>query len=234
MKSFKSHRGLVATLDRANVDTDQIIPKQFLKLIARTGFGPHLFHDWRYLSDGTPNPEFSLNAPRFKGASILVARNNFGCGSSREHAVWAIQQDGYHAVIAPWQECRGSRALSRSGTPVADPATGGVPGSVARVPAFADIFRSNSGKNGLLTVELAEPEVEEIFQMVDRYPGLEATVDLDHQRVTLHTAEEISFHFDIDAAVKERLIHGLDDIGLTLQHEAAITAFEKRHDPQRY
>ncbi len=208
---FTSHRGLVATLDRANVDTDQIIPKQFLKSIARTGFGKHLFQDWRYLPNGKPNAEFPLNAPQFKGASILVARNNFGCGSSREHAVWAIQQDGFKAVIAPWQQ-RGE----------------------ARVPAFADIFRSNSGKNGLITVELTGPEVEEVFQMVDRYPGLEATVDLDHQRVTLHLAEEISFHFEIDAAVKERLIHGLDDIGLSLKYEAAITAFESTHNAQRY
>ncbi|MBI4340711.1 MAG: 3-isopropylmalate dehydratase small subunit, partial [Candidatus Omnitrophica bacterium] len=185
-------------------------PKQFLKSIARTGFGPHLFHDWRYLLDGSPNPEFVLNHARFKGASILVVRNNFGCGSSREHAVWAIQQDGFQVVIAPWQQ-RGEM----------------------RVPAFADIFRNNAGKNALLTVELSEPEVEDLFQMVDRYPGLEATVDLDHQRVTLHLPEEISFHFDIDSAVKERLIHGFDEIGLTLKHEAAITAFEARHNPQR-
>ncbi len=208
---FKSHRGLIATLDRANVDTDQIIPKQFLKSIARTGFGQHLFQDWRYLADGKPNPDFSLNVPQFKGASILAARNNFGCGSSREHAGGAIQQDGFNAVIAPWQ--------NRNGT---------------RVPAFADIFRNNSGKNGLLTVELAEAEVEEIFQLVERFPGLEATVDLDHQRVTLHLAEEMSFHFEIDVAVKERLIHGLDDIGLTLKHESAISAFESTHSPQRY
>ena len=199
MNAFKTHRGLIATLDRANVDTDQIIPKQFLKSIARTGFGKHLFQDWRYLPDGEPNPDFELNAPRFKGASILVARKNFGCGSSREHAVWAIQQDGYAAVIAP---------------------------------AFADIFRNNSAKNALLTVELSEAEVEEIFQMVGRYPKLEATVDLDHQRVTLHTAEEISFHFDVDPAVKERLVYGLDDIGLTLKHEADIRTFETKHDPQ--
>ena len=196
-------------LDRANVDTDQIIPKQFLKSIARTGFGQHLFHDWRYLPDGTPNPDFPLNAPRFRNASILVARNNFGCGSSREHAVWAIQQDRFRAVIAPWQQ-RGE----------------------TRVPAFADIFRTNSAKNALLTIELSEPEVDEIFQMVDRYPGLEATVDLEHQRVTLHLAEEISFHFEIDASTKERLIRGLDDIGSTLKHDAAIAAFESRHDPQ--
>ena len=210
MKPFKNHRGLIATLDRANVDTDQIIPKQFLKSIARTGFGPQLFYDWRYLPDGKPNPDFSLNTPRFQGASILVARNNFGCGSSREHAVWAIQQDGFQVVIAPWQQ-RGD----------------------TRVPAFADIFRSNCGKNALLAVELSEPEAEEIFQMVERYHGLEATVDLDHQRVTLHLPEEVSFHFDIDPAVKERLIHGLDEIGITLKQEALISAFEAKHDPQQ-
>ncbi len=209
MKPFKTHRGLIATLDRANVDTDQIIPKQFLKSIARTGFGAHLFQDWRYRPDGHPNPDFALNAPRFRDASILVARNNFGCGSSREHAVWAIQQYGFRAVIAPWQQ-RGE----------------------SRVPAFADIFRTNSAKNTLLTVELAAPEVETIFQMVDRSPGLNATVDLDRQRVILHLDEEISFHFEVDRAVKERLIHGLDDINLTLKHEATLRAFESKHDPQ--
>jgi len=211
MKPFQTFRGLIATLDRANVDTDQIIPKQFLKSIARTGFGENLFHDWRYLSDGEPNPDFVLNQPRFHGTSILVARNNFGCGSSREHAVWAIQQYGFRAVIAPWQE-RGD----------------------TRVPAFADIFRNNCAKNSLLTIELAEPEVEEIFLMVDRYPALETTVNLDEQRVTLHLAEEISFHFEIDPAVKTRLVHGLDDIGLTLKHEAEIQAFEAQHDSQIY
>ena len=211
MKSFKSHRGLIATLDRANVDTDQIIAKQFLKSILRTGFGQHLFQDWRTLPDGKPNPDFSLNLPRFKGASILVARNNFGCGSSREHAVWAVQQYGFHAVIAPWQK----------------------QGDV-KVPAFADIFRNNSFKNALLTIELANNEVDEIFQMVDRFPGLEATVDVDEQRVTLHLPEEISFHFDIDPAIKHRLIHGLDDIGLTLQKEDAIRVYEVTHDPQLF
>jgi 3-isopropylmalate/(R)-2-methylmalate dehydratase small subunit len=199
MNPFKSHRGLLATLDRSNVDTDQIIAKQFLKSIARTGFGPHLFHDWRYLADGKPNPNFSLNWPRFKNASVLVTRNNFGCGSSREHAVWAIQQYGFKAVIAP---------------------------------TFADIFRNNSFKNALLTIELPESEVEEIFQMADRNAGLEATVNLDEQRVTLHLPEEISFHFDIDGGVKERMIHGFDDIGLTLKKEAEISAFESRHDSQ--
>ena len=199
MEAFKSHRGIVATLDRANVDTDQITPKQFLKSIARTGFGPSLFFDWSTLPDGKPNPEFELNQPRFKGASILVTRGNFGCGSSREHAVWAIQQYGFKTVISP---------------------------------SFADIFRNNSGKNGLLTVELKEAEVEEIFQMAGRYSGLETTVDLDEQRVTLHLPEEIAFHFEVDAAVKEHLIHGLDAIGLTLKQEAAIAAFEAKHDPQ--
>lgn len=211
MKAFRSHRGILATLDRSNVDTDQIIPKQFLKKITRTGFGEHLFHDWRYLPDGRPNPEFELNGERFRGASILAARNNFGCGSSREHAVWAVQQYGFMVVIAPCVE-------RDSGI----------------IPAFADIFRNNSLKNGLLTVELQEAEVEDIFQMVDRFPGLEAQVDLDHQRVTLLLAEEISFHFEMDPAIKNRLIHGLDEIGLTLQHEVAIREFEKSHDPQWY
>ena len=199
MTPFRSHRGLIAALDRANVDTDQIIPKQFLKSIARTGFGKSLFHDWRYLPDGRPNPEFELNQPRFQGASILAARSNFGCGSSREHAVWAIREYGFQAVIAP---------------------------------SFADIFRSNAAKNGLLAIQLGEPEVEEIFRMAGRYQGLEATADLEEQRVTLHLPEEISFHFEIDPAVKEHLIRGLDAIGLTLQQEARIAAFEAGHDPQ--
>jgi 3-isopropylmalate/(R)-2-methylmalate dehydratase small subunit len=201
MDAFKNHRGLIATLDRANVDTDQIIPKQFLKSIARTGFGESLFFDWRYLPDGRPNPDFELNTPQFKGASILVTRKNFGCGSSREHAVWAIQQYGFKAVVAP---------------------------------SFADIFRNNSFKNGLMTVELKEEEVEEIFKNVARYAGLEATGNLEEQRVTLHLPEEISFHFEIDPGVKEHLVRGLDEIGLTLQHEADIAAFESRHNPQRF
>lgn len=209
MEAFKTHRGIVAILDRANVDTDQIIPKQFLKSIQRTGFGKALFFDWRYLPDGKDHPHFELNAPHLKGASILVARNNFGCGSSREHAVWAVLQYGFKTVIAPWQERGG-----------------------ARVPAFADIFRNNAVKNGLLTVELAEPEVEEIFRMAARFQGMEATVNLDEQRVTLHIEEEISFHFEMDPGVKEHLQRGKDDIALTLEHEADISAFEKKHDLQ--
>jgi 3-isopropylmalate/(R)-2-methylmalate dehydratase small subunit len=209
MKAFTTHRGIIAPLDNANVDTDQIIPKQFLKSIQRTGFGEALFFDWRYLPDGKPNPDFALNAPAYRGASILVTRNNFGCGSSREHAVWAVRQYGFRAVIAPWQQ-RGD----------------------TRVPAFADIFRNNSVQNGLLTVELSETEVEEIFRMVRRFPGLEATVDLDEQRVVLHVQEEIAFHFAMDAGVKEHLRLGLDAIGLTLQSEQDIAAFEKKHDVQ--
>ncbi|MBU1909387.1 MAG: 3-isopropylmalate dehydratase small subunit [Verrucomicrobia bacterium] len=209
MKAFTTHRGIVAPLDNANVDTDQIIPKQFLKSIKRTGFGEALFFDWRYLPDGRPNPEFVLNAPAYRGASILVTRNNFGCGSSREHAVWAVRQYGFRAVIAPWQ-----------------------PRGETRVPAFADIFHNNCVQNGLLAVELSEAEVEEIFQMVARFPGLEATVDLDEQRIVLHLPEEIAFHFSIDAGVKEHLRHGLDAIGLSLQHEQDIAAFEKSHDVQ--
>lgn len=211
MEPFKNHRGLVATFDRANVDTDQIIPKQFLKSVQRTGFEHNLFHDWRYLANGKLNPNFELNLERFRGASILVTRNNFGCGSSREHAVWAIQQYGFKVVIAP--------RVKR--------------GDIS-VPAFADIFRNNSTKNGLLTVELEEAEVEEIFQMVSRYKGLEATLDLEHQRVTLHLPEEISFRFDIDASIKEHLVCGLDEIQQTLQYEDAIKTFEARHNPQRF
>lgn len=207
MEAFTSHRGKIVTLDRANVDTDQIIPKQFLKSIRRTGYGENLFFDWRYLPDGKHNPDFEVNRPHHAGASILVTRNNFGCGSSREHAVWALTQYGLKAIIAP---------------------------KVGDVPAFADIFHNNSVKNGLLCVELKESEVEEIFQMAERYQGVEATVNLEEQRVTLHLPEEISFHFNIDAAVKNHLIRGLDEIGLSLQHEAEITTFEKTHRAQAY
>jgi len=209
MEPFSTHRGIIATLDRANVDTDQIIPKQFLKSIQRTGFGESLFFDWRYGEDGKPNPAFELNHPQFSGASILVTRNNFGCGSSREHAVWAVAQYGFRTVIAPWQDRNGSR-----------------------VPGFADIFRNNCVKNGVLTIELAEAEVDKIFHMVDRFKGLEATINLDEQRVVLHLDEEISFHFDVDPVVKDHLSRGLDDIALTLEYEPDITAFEASHKTQ--
>ena len=211
MEQLTTHRGVIAVLDRANIDTDQIIPKQFLKSIARTGFGEQLFHDWRYLSDGRPNPDFPLSASRVQGATILVTGNNFGCGSSREHAVWAIRQAGYRAVVAPWQ-----------------------PRGTGRVPAFADIFRNNAAKNALLTVELSAPEVAAIIAQAERSPGVEATVDLERQRITLHVPEEISFHFEIDSATKGRLMSGLDDIGLTLSYQAAIEQFEARHNAQTF
>lgn len=210
MKPINRHTGTLATLKRSNVDTDQIIAKQFLKSIARTGFGPSLFYDWRYLADGkTPNPAFELNRPEFKGASILVAGNNFGCGSSREHAVWAVEQDGYRVIVAPWAEQSGNR-----------------------IPGFADIFKNNCSKNGVLTVELSGAEVDQIFAAVDRKPGIQATVDLEKQTLTVHSSPELVFRFDISSAVKERLIGGLDDIGTTLKHEAAITAFESKHSSQ--
>ena len=209
MDAFTIHRGLLAPLDRANVDTDAIIPKQFLKSIKRTGFGPSLFFDWRYRQDGSDDPTFSLNQPRYRGASVLVVRNNFGCGSSREHAVWAVAQYGFRAIIAPRKEVGG-----------------------AILPAFADIFRNNCVKNGVLTIELSEAEVDHFFQMVDRFPGLEVTINLPEQRVVLHLGEEESFHFDMDPGVKHILLNGLDDIGMTLQYTADIAAFEKRHDFQ--
>lgn len=207
MEAFKDHRGLIAPLDRANVDTDQIIAKQFLKSIRRTGYGESLFFDWRYLPDGSDNPEFELNKPRYKDASILVTRNNFGCGSSREHAVWAVAQYGFRAIIAPKK---------------------------GDIPAFADIFHNNCVKNGVLNIQLSEAEVEEIFQMVDRFEGLEATVNLEEQRVTLHLSEEISFHFEIDKAVKNHLIRGLDEIGLTLEQSHQIKSFEETYQAQKY
>ncbi len=209
MEPFTSHRGLLATLDRSNIDTDAIIPKQFLKSIKRTGFGESLFFDWRYDEKGEPDPGFELNAPHFAGASILITRNNFGCGSSREHAVWAVMQYGFRAVIAPRREVGG-----------------------AVVPAFADIFRNNSVKNGLLTIELSESEVDEIFELVSRFTNVEATIDLDEQRIVMHLDEEVAFHFEVDPVVKQHLLHGLDDIALSLQHLADIEVFEKTYDTQ--
>lgn len=211
MQPFTVHRGKIATLDRANVDTDQIIPKQFLKATQRTGFDRALFYDWRYLPDGRPNPTFELNDPAVQGASILVVRNNFGCGSSREHAVWAVLQYGFRAVIAP--------VVERDGV---------------RVPGFADIFRNNALQNGLLTIELEEAEVNEIFEQCRRFKGLEATIDLPAQKVIVHAPTELCFAFAIAPDVKERLIRGLDDIALTLQFEAEIRRFESAHDVQMY
>jgi 3-isopropylmalate/(R)-2-methylmalate dehydratase small subunit len=207
MESFTKHTGIVAALNRSNVDTDQIIPKQFLKSIKRTGYGPNAFFDWRYTDDGDLNVDFELHQPRFEGRSILVVRNNFGCGSSREHAVWALFQDGYRVVIAPWKEFNGQRE-----------------------PGFADIFRSNAVKNGLLTVELSSEEVDQIFDLVTANEGLQATVDLISQSITFHTPEPKLFRFEIDESSRDRLIGALDDIALTLQHEEDITRFESSHN----
>jgi 3-isopropylmalate/(R)-2-methylmalate dehydratase small subunit len=210
MKAFENFRGVILPLDRANVDTDAIIPKQFLKSISRTGFGTALFYDWRYLPGEKNNPEFVLNREEYQNATVLVARNNFGCGSSREHAVWAICQYGFRVVIAPW---------SGEGK--------------NRIPGFADIFRNNSVKNGLLTVELSEAEVDKIFSLVGREPYLEATLHLVDQNVTVHAGgRDHVFCFEIDPSVKERFLLGLDDIGITLKEEKAIREFEAKHNTQ--
>ncbi|MDJ0815320.1 MAG: 3-isopropylmalate dehydratase small subunit [Desulfobacterales bacterium] len=207
MKAFTKHTGIVATLNRSHVDTDAIIPKQFLKSISRSGYGPNAFFDWRYLADGKPDPDFELNHPRFEGRTILVTRNNFGCGSSREHAVWALAQDGYKVIIAPWKEVNNER-----------------------VNAFADIFRTNSTKNGLLVVELGDSEVDLIFDRVQSQEGLQATVDLTDQRVVLHDSERTTFSFSIEPGDKEQLLNGLDDIDLTLKYEPDITRFEATYN----
>jgi 3-isopropylmalate/(R)-2-methylmalate dehydratase small subunit len=210
MTPFTTHTGIVATLNRANVDTDAIIPKQFLKSIKRTGYGPNAFFDWRYTPDGQPDPDFELNQPRFADRSILVTRNNFGCGSSREHAVWALAQDGYRVIIAP--------GIDRDGK---------------HLPAFADIFRSNTTKNGVLAIELPEPAVETIFQQVDAQPGLEATVDLTQQTVTLHDAASTVFRFEINAGDRDQLLKGLDEIDMTLKYSDDIARFEQNHPTWR-
>lgn len=194
MKPFHVHTGRVAPLDRINVDTDQIIPKQFLKRIERTGFGEFLFFDWRYGQDGKKNSEFVLHQPRYEGASVLVAGKNFGCGSSREHAVWALADFGFRAVIAS---------------------------------SFADIFANNSAKNGFLAVRLSESEVDQLMQRAQEGDGYNLTVDLERNEVR----DEQAFHakFSMDEFIRHCLLHGLDDIGLTLQHEAEIAAYEARH-----
>ena len=201
MQKFTLHQGLVAPMDRENVDTDAIIPKQFLKSIKKTGFGPNLFDEWRYLdqpgepgvpeSARKPNPDFVLNQPRYKGASILIARKNFGCGSSREHAPWALDQYGFRAVIAP---------------------------------SFADIFFNNCFKNGLLPIVLPESVVAQLFDEVAAFPGYELKIDLERQVVIRPQGEEIAF--DVLPFRKYCLLNGFDDIGLTLRHKDKIAAFE--------
>ena len=197
MQPFRKHTGIVAPLDRANVDTDQIIPKQFLKRIERTGFGEFLFYDWRFVADGTKRADFVLQEPRYKNATILVAGKNFGCGSSREHAVWALADYGFRAVIAP---------------------------------SFADIFANNSLKNGLLTVRLAEDQVAEIMNRARTIENCELTVDLE--KLTVADGRGFSAAFTMDDFSRHCLLNGLDDIGLTLQHEAEIAAFEAEHPVQ--
>lgn len=202
MQKFSVETGIVIPLDRPNVDTDAIIPKQFLKSIKRTGFGPNLFDEWRYLDHGEPgqdssqrqiNPDFELNQPRYQGGTILLARENFGCGSSREHAVWALADFGIRVIIAP---------------------------------SFADIFFSNTSKNGILAITLEENLIDRLFAEVEATPGYQLKVDLPAQAITLPEGEAIPF--EIDSFKKHCLLEGLDDIGLTLQHTAEIDAYETR------
>jgi len=195
MQPFKTLTSLVAPLDRANVDTDQIIPKQFLKRIERTGYGDFLFFDWRQTPDGKPIADFVINDPHYKGAQILVAGKNFGCGSSREHAAWALNDFGFRCVIAP---------------------------------TFADIFFSNAGKNGIVLVRLSEEQVDTLLKNAQKIPDYQLTVSLEEQTVTDTAGFKASF--DIDPFRKFCLLEGLDDIGLTLRHAAALDAFEKQHD----
>jgi len=200
MQAFTVHQGLVAPMDRENVDTDAIIPKQFLKSIQRSGFGPNLFDEWRYLDKGEPgqdpavrkpNPDFVLNQPRYKGASVLIARSNFGCGSSREHAPWALDQYGFRAIIAP---------------------------------SFADIFFNNCFKNGLLPIVLPEAQVAKLFDEVAAFPGYTLTVDLPRQVIVKPDGSELAF--EVQPFRKYCLVNGFDDIGLTLRHADKIRAFE--------
>jgi 3-isopropylmalate/(R)-2-methylmalate dehydratase small subunit len=200
MDKFTVHKGLVAPMDRANVDTDAIIPKQFLKSIQRSGFGPNLFDEWRYLDHGEPgqdpasrkpNPDFVLNQPRYKGASVLIARSNFGCGSSREHAPWALEQYGFRTIIAP---------------------------------SFADIFFNNCFKNGVLPIVLPEVQVVTLFDEVFAFPGYQLTVDLERQVVIKADGAELPF--EVQAFRKFCLLNGFDDIGLTLRHADKIKAYE--------
>jgi 3-isopropylmalate/(R)-2-methylmalate dehydratase small subunit len=203
MQKFTMLNGLVAPLDRANVDTDAIIPKQFLKSIKRSGFGPNLFDEWRYLDHGEPgmdnskrplNPDFVLNLPRYQGAQILLARENFGCGSSREHAPWALEDFGFRAIIAP---------------------------------SFADIFFNNCFKNGLLPIRLAAEQVDALFKAVEAATGYRLKIDLEQQNIT--APEGAVYKFDVEPFRKHCLLNGLDDIGMTLQHVAEIRAYETKH-----
>ena len=192
MKAFRSHSGVVAPLDRVNVDTDQIIPKQFLKRIERTGYGQYLFFDWRLLEDGSPNPDFELNRPGYQDASILVSGKNFGSGSSREHAPWALLDFGFRCVMAP---------------------------------SFADIFYNNCFQNGLLPIRLSESTILKILHHAQEQPGYRLSVDLQAKRVW-DEEEDVAESFEIDEFRRHSMLKGLDDIGLTLEYESDITAFE--------
>ncbi len=194
MKPLRKVTGRVAILDRPDVDTDQIIPKQFLKRIERTGYGEFLFKDWRFDEDGDERPGFELNRPEFRDASILLAGRNFGCGSSREHAAWALQDYGIDAVVAP---------------------------------SFGDIFRTNAGKNGMLAIVLPEAEVERLMESVDLDTGSEMTVDLERRVIVAPDGREVPFEFD--ESTRHRILNGLDEIALTLQHEDEIAAYETAH-----
>ncbi|MEN6405754.1 MAG: 3-isopropylmalate dehydratase small subunit [Thermoguttaceae bacterium] len=194
MRPLTIHTGLVAPMDRSNVDTDQIIPKQFLKRVERTGFGQFLFFDWRFLDDGSDNPAFELNRPEYAGASVLLARRNFGCGSSREHAPWALEDYGFRVILAP---------------------------------SFADIFFNNCFKNGMLPLRLDESVIDDLFARVEAHPGYRLTVDLEKCR--LSDAFGLQRTFEVDAFRRHCLLHGLDDIALTLEHEPEIAAYEKAH-----
>lgn len=209
MEPFKVYTGLAAVLNRANVDTDQIIPKDFLKSISRIGYGEHLFDNWRYNDQGKDVADFELNLPRYKGATILLTGNNFGCGSSREHAVWAVAQYGFKVLIAP-QKKSGSEVL----------------------PGFADIFRNNSVKNGLLPIELSEAEVAEMMSLVTDHVGATITIDLKAQTILVNGKTSKQYAFNIDQATKDRLLEGLDDIGLVERYKNDIDLFEKNHNVQ--
>ena len=195
MKPLTKHTGVVVPMDRSDVDTDQLMPKQFLKRIERSGFGQFLFFDWRFLPDGADNPDFELNRPEYRDATILLARKNFGCGSSREHAPWGLADYGFRVLIAP---------------------------------SFADIFYSNSFKNGMLPIKLSDEQVESLFQLAEKKKPLTLTVDLENMRIT--DGDKLSIAFELDDFRRNCLLKGLDDIGLTLEHEDKIARYEKeRH-----
>lgn len=194
MQAFTKFTGIVGPVDRVNVDTDAIIPKQFLKRIERTGFGQFLFYEWRFDEAGAVIDSFSLNQPRYEGASVLISRANFGCGSSREHAPWAIMDYGFRVVIAP---------------------------------SFADIFYNNCFKNGILPIKLSEEQVEDLFQRTTAQEGYQLTIDLENKSIS--DGQGLNIEFDLDEHRRQFLLQGLDDIGLTLQHEDEIDAYEKKH-----